>query len=131
MARYFTLEEATALLPRVRPIVEEIVALRARLTEAEQGLVALHWKARANGHVSPEGSFSAGQSTRTELLGQIKEQVAKLNALGIEMKDPAIGLIDFPSRREDRVVYLCWKLGEPAIEYWHETDTGYAGRQPL
>ena len=131
MARYFTLEEATALLPRVRPIVEEIVALRARLTEAEQSLVALHWKARANGHVSPEGSFSAGQSTRTELLGQIKEQEAKLNALGIEMKDPAIGLIDFPSRREDRVVYLCWKLGEPAIEYWHEIDTGYAGRQPL
>lgn len=131
MAKYFTVEEATALLPEITPILEEVVELRKRLEQAEKGLVALHWKARTNGHVSPEGSFSAGQSARAELVAQISGHMARLHELGIELKDPTIGLIDFPTMRDDRVVYLCWKLGEPSIEYWHDVEAGYAGRQPL
>ena len=131
MARYFTLEEATALLPHVAPILEEIVALRARLEETEKGLVALHWKARTNGHASEEGSFTAGQTARDDLLAQIKGQITRVHELGVELKDPSSGLIDFPSLREGRVVYLCWRLGEPGIAYWHDLDTGFAGRQAL
>ncbi len=131
MPRYFTLDEATALLPEIAPLLEEIVGLRARLERAERDLVALHWKARTNGHVSHEGSFSSGQSTRAELLAEINARVARIQRLGVELKDPAMGLIDFPSLREDRVVHLCWRLGEPAIAWWHELDTGFAGRQPL
>jgi hypothetical protein len=131
MAKYFTLEEATALLPEVTPILEEIVGLRDRLTQAERGLVSLHWKARANGHARQEGSFATGQANRTELTARISAQVARLRELGVELKDPATGLIDFPSWRDGRVVNLCWKLGEPAIAFWHELDTGFAGRQPL
>ncbi|HYU19454.1 MAG TPA: DUF2203 domain-containing protein [Chloroflexota bacterium] len=131
MARYFTLEEAAALLPEVRSIVEEIVALRGKLEEAEQSLVALHWRARGNGHVTHEGSFAGAQVTRTELLNQINGLIVRLRGLGVEMKDPTIGLIDFPSRREGRVVYLCWRLGEPVIGYWHDLDAGFGGRQPL
>ena len=131
MPRYFTVEEASALLPEITPILEQIVDLRARLQRAEQDLVSLHWKARANGRVSQEGSFGAGQATRAELLSQINARAARLQELGVELKDPSIGLVDFPSEREGRVVYLCWKLGEPAIGYWHDLDTGFAGRQPL
>lgn len=131
MPRYFTLEEATALLPEVTPILQEIVALRERLAGIEQGLVGLHWKARTNGHVTPEGSFGEGESARSELRAQISARIARLTELGIELKDPATGLIDFPTMREGRVVYLCWRLGESAIEYWHDLDAGFAGRQPL
>ena len=131
MPRYFTLDEATALLPEIGPLLEEIVDLRARLERAERDLVALHWKARTNGHVGHEGSFGSGQSTRAELLAEITPRVARIQGLGVELKDPAIGLIDFPSLRDNRVVYLCWRLGEPAIAWWHDLETGFAGRQPL
>jgi len=131
MARQFTLDEATALLPTIRPILEEIINLRARLERTEHDLVSLHWKARSNGHANQQGSFGEGQSTRTALMAEINAQLLKLHELGVELKDPAVGLIDFPSLRDGRVVYLCWRLGEPEIAYWHETTTGFAGRQPL
>ncbi|MGE3270515.1 MAG: DUF2203 domain-containing protein [Chloroflexota bacterium] len=131
MATYFTLEEATALLPTIRPILERIIMLRARLERTERDLVSLNWKARTNGHADHQGSFGEGQSARTELMAEINAELLKIQELGVELKDPAIGLIDFPSVRGGKVVYLCWRLGETEIGYWHETDTGYAGRQPL
>ncbi len=131
MARHFTREEATALLPEIAPLLEEIVDLRARLERAGHDLVALHWKARTNGHVDHEGSFTSGQSARAELLAEISARVARIQSLGVELKDPALGLIDFPSLREGRVVHLCWRLGEDGINWWHDLDSGFAGRQPL
>lgn len=131
MPRYFTLDEATALLPTLRPILERIIMLRARLERTERDLVSLHWKARTNGHANHEGSFGDGQSARTDLMNEINIELLKIQDLGVELKDPALGLIDFPSVRGDKIVYLCWRLGETEIGYWHDTDTGFAGRQPL
>jgi hypothetical protein len=131
MPKYFTLDEATALLPTIRPILEQIINLRARLERTERDLVSLHWKARTNGHANHTGSFGEGQEARSALMAEINAELLKIQEMGVELKDPALGLIDFPSWREGRVVYLCWRLGETAIEYWHETDTGFAGRQPL
>ena len=131
MPKYFTLEEATALLPTLRPILERIIMLRARLERTERDLVSLHWKARTNGHANHEGSFGEGQSARTDLMAEINAELVKIHDLGVELKDPALGLIDFPAMRDGKVVYLCWRLGERAIEYWHDTDTGFSGRQPL
>ncbi len=62
---------------------------------------------------------------------QINERLARVNEWGVELKGIDEGLIDFPSRRERRIVYLCWRLGEDCISWWHEIDTGFAGRQPL
>ena len=131
MPRYFTLDEATALLPTLRPILERIIMLRARLERTERDLVSLNWKARTNGHANHEGSFGEGQEARTELMSEINAELLKVQELGVELKDPALGLIDFPSVRGDKIVYLCWRLGETEIGYWHDTDTGYASRQPL
>lgn len=131
MPKYFTLDEATTLLSTLRPILEQIIDLRARLERTERDLVSLHWKARTNGHVDYDGSFGEGQSARSALLAEINALLVQIHELGVELKDPALGLIDFPSLREGRVVYLCWRLGEPEIGYWHETDAGFAGRQPL
>ncbi len=131
MPTYFTLEEATALLPTLRPILEQIIMLRARLEHTEHDLVSLHWKARTNGHANHEGSFGDGQSARTELMAEINAELVKIHDLGVELKDPELGLIDFPSLRGDKVVFLCWRLSEATIGYWHDTDTGFASRQPL
>jgi len=131
MPKQFTLDEATALLPTLRPILEEIIDLRARLERIERDLVSLHWRSRTNGHADQQGSFGEGQSTRAALMADINSQLLKIHELGVELKDPATGLVDFPSQRDGRLVYLCWRLGEPAIDYWHEIDTGFAGRQPL
>jgi hypothetical protein len=131
MPRHFSLDEAAALLPTVRPLLEEIINLRARLERTERDLVSLHWKARTNGHASQEGSFGEGSTARTALMAEINSRLNALRELGVEVKDPATGLIDFPSLREGRTVYLCWRLGEPAIDYWHELDAGFGGRQPL
>ena len=54
-----------------------------------------------------------------------------LDALGIELKDPRLGLVDFPGEMNGRRILLCWRLGEPEVQFWHEVDAGYAGRQPL
>jgi hypothetical protein len=62
---------------------------------------------------------------------QLNERLARINSWGCELKGVDEGLIDFPSEREGRVVYLCWRLGEDAIRWWHEIDSGFAGRQPL
>jgi hypothetical protein len=131
MPRYFTLDEATALLPTIRPILERIISLRARLERTERDMVSQHWKARTNGHADHDSSFGEGKAARDALLAEINVELVKLHDLGIELKDPALGLIDFPSLRDGRVVYLCWRLGETSIGYWHDTDTGFAGRQPL
>jgi hypothetical protein len=131
MARHFTLEEARALLPAVTPILEEIVAIRARLEKADMSLLEREWKARTNGHARQRDSSTPAQATRSELIAKINEHIARLLEMGVELKDPSIGLIDFRSHRDGRIVYLCWKLGEPTIGYWHDLDSGFAGRQPL
>ena len=137
MARLFTLDEAIALLPTIQPILHRIMDLRIRLERAERDTASQHWKARTNGHASYEGAAgesSAGgeaQSQRTTLRNELNAELVRLHDLGVELKDPAIGLIDFRSLREGRVVYLCWRVGEPTIAYWHDLDTGFAGRQPL
>jgi hypothetical protein len=101
--KLFTLEQANRTLPLVRRIVEDIVRTYAR------------WQERVR-----EFEVVAGQ-----LL------VAELEALGVEFKGFDLGLVDFPSEMNGRVVHLCWRLGEPAIQHWHEVGAGFAGRQPL
>jgi hypothetical protein len=120
----FTLEQANALIPSLRPILEECAAARAKIVEAEPELWPVLEKALNNG-----GSKKAGQVlVHFEI---VQRNVKALTELGIEVKDIGTGLIDFPCDRDGRVVYLCWRLGEDDIAYWHELDDGFAGRQPL
>ena len=136
MARLFTLDEAIALLPTIQPILQRIMDLRIRLERVERDAVSLDRKARTNGHVnyagaSTGGASAQGQAQRMTLRNELNAELVQLHDLGVELKDPAIGLIDFRSLREGRVVYLCWRIGEPTIAYWHDLETGFAARQPL
>ncbi len=74
----------------------------------------------------------AGGAEYVSLLVKFSSQMNELDALGVQIKDYSRGLIDFPSLRDGRVVLLCWQLGEgDHLEWWHDVDTGFAGRQPL
>lgn len=130
MDRYFTLGEAEALLPRITPLLEEIQRLRGEYLAAEEQLEALQDKLQGNGHVLQPKAQQAREATARAAQG-IQRATAAINELGVLVKDLETGLVDFPAQRQGREVYLCWRLGESGIGWWHPTDTGFSGRQPM
>ncbi len=123
--KLFTLEEANAVLPAIIPKLESIRSLYFQV-ESMRG------DARAAAGASEFGGGMPGGTGYVNTLYKLGKLTTELNDLGIELKDHTTGLIDFPSMRGGRVVLLCWMLGEgDEIEWWHETDGGFAGRQRL
>jgi hypothetical protein len=127
----FTLAQAEALLPQVRDELRAMQALKAEIDLLREALAHAVERSAGNGHVRSEDALAAQRRRAEELVEQLNERLARLNAWGVERMGHDEGLIDFPSEREGRVVYLCWKLGEDRIAFWHDLDTGFAGRQPL
>ena len=93
-------------------------------------LSALQTKGRGNGH-GLEADVAGARIAIQKAAMEIKGIIDRVRGMGIEVKDLDMGLVDFPSQMEGREVYLCWKLGEERITWWHELDAGYASRQPL
>jgi hypothetical protein len=118
----FTLEEANRTLPLVGRIVRDIVQCHQEAMQMQIRLEA------ANRSRQPAGISHADLQRTLDRLGGYADE---LRALGVELKDPENGLVDFPSRHHGREIFLCWRLGEPAIAYWHELQGGYAGRRPV
>ena len=130
MPRVFTVDEATALLPRLREIVPELQDKKLALDRLRHELEEATQAAAGNGHLQAE-ELSQKRREAQVLAERLNKLLAEVNELGCELKGLEEGLIDFPTQREGRTVYLCWRLGEEEIAYWHELDTGFAGRQPL
>ena len=125
----FTVAEANALLPEIVPLLMEMRARKVELDAALATLETLTPAMRLNGHAA---EARAVEARIHELSMELAAGVDHLRDQGIEIKSIDHGLIDFPSVRGGRVVFLCWRLGEgPAIRYWHEIDAGFAGRQAL
>jgi hypothetical protein len=122
--RYFTVDEANALLPEIRPIMADLLERRARVAVARDQIkpvVADRWS-------------NTGNATASALVGEfivIEQLIDQLKAFGCEIKDINGGLLDFPARINDREVYLCWRYNEPTINYYHDLHSGFAGRKPL
>ena len=128
--RFYTLAEASRMLPQLTRLLEEMRAYGQQLAAVQARQAATLQKIKRNGHHNPtEDTMVAGLASQLD--EALREGIAKLAEWNIQLKDLATGLIDFPALREGRTVFLCWQLGESEIAYWHETDTGYAGRQPL
>ena len=124
--KLFTLEEANSLLPSVRRIVKSI-------QKSHRRVASFNVKSRhaAEGAESGGGGMPEGQQY-AELLVDLSTHTEELESLGIQIKDYRQGLIDFPSMRDGRVVLLCWKADEgDEVEWWHDVEAGFAGRQPL
>ncbi|MFM9905471.1 MAG: DUF2203 domain-containing protein [Pyrinomonadaceae bacterium] len=123
--KLFTLNEANGLLPEIIPKLESIQGYYAAIEE-------LRSAARSAAAASEFGGGMEGGTGYVNMLYKVGKLTTELHQLGIELKDYTRGLIDFPSMRGDRVVLLCWQLGEgDEIGWWHEPDAGFAGRQPL
>jgi len=124
MTRYFTIEEANALLTRIRPIIESVMAARQHIIDTQPEVWPILEKSIGNG-----GSRKAG--LLVEDFKRIERGVKAIQDLGVVVKDIEAGLLDFPAMRGGREVFLCWRYNEPRVAFWHELHTGFAGRQPL
>lgn len=130
-ARLFTPEQANASLPLVRSIVGDMVALSRDLLERRQRLDQL-----ARGRKSPKDDYYGAELSQME--EEMEKGIERLNGyaqelhdLGIEPKGAAEGLVDFPCMLDGRLVFLCWKFNEPEVLFWHDLDSGFAGRRSL
>ncbi|HLW66718.1 MAG TPA: DUF2203 domain-containing protein [Gemmataceae bacterium] len=128
--RYFTPAEANNMLPLVRAIVKDIVDLAHALRDQNARLERLSLDGVARGILTPE-QLDEEQAAFEKDQEQLQAYVEELRGLGVEMKDLLVGLVDFPGWMDDREVCLCWKLGEAEVAWWHETNAGFRGRQPL
>jgi hypothetical protein len=128
--RLFTLEEAQALLPGLKEILEKMQARKHTLDLLSAQIEDMSEATAGNGHSSGSKMVSLRHEAE-RAAADLEALAAELHATGCELKGIDQGLVDFPSERNGRVVYLCWRLGEDTISYWHELDTGFAGRQPL
>ena len=124
--KIFTVQEANALLPNAKVIVEKIQRAHRRLsTYRNEAKKASEAAEQGGGGISDGVAYAIA-------LTELTMQLAELEDLGVQLKDFERGLIDFPSLRDGRVVLLCWQLGEgDELEWWHDVDAGFAGRTPL
>ena len=132
MPRYFRLSECQALLPEVEKALREAVFHRAEYASADAELDAGLKRIQASGGARVDRSgYLATRARRDTSAAALKEALERIEQLGAVVKDLDIGLIDFLSIYQGQEVYLCWKLGEDRIRFWHGLTEGFRGRKPV
>ena len=129
--RQFTLDEANALVPWLEETFQRLANMRQEQTDAQSRLDELLEHRGSNGSSSSNEAMQQAQGNVDRLGRLMEEGFQDILAEGIIVRDVATGLVDFPSQREGREVFLCWIRGEERIDFWHETNRGFAHRQPL
>ena len=124
--KIFTVDEANALLPRVRKIV-------SRIQRSHKGVSRYRDVARKAAEAAEQGGGGISSGVHyAVVLSELTLALTDLEGLGVQLKDFERGLVDFPSFRDGRVVLLCWQMGEgDELEWWHDVDSGFGGRTPL
>ena len=132
MSRRFTLEEAESLLPEIEKSIREAIASKSELEQAETGLQAINQRVIMLGGVLVDRSaVYQNRLRRDQSAERLKAAIQKIQESGCLIKDLDVGLVDFPTLFRGDEVYLCWKLGETGISFWHGTQEGFAGRKPI
>jgi hypothetical protein len=129
--RYFTADEANEALATVRPLAEELVARRRALREAAEQRAELGIQIAGNGGVADAGRLAELDAQASREAAEIARCIARLQEVGVLVKDLDRGLVDFPALRGEEEVLLCWQVGEDEVAYWHGLEDGFAGRRPL
>jgi hypothetical protein len=122
--KLFTVEGANALLPKIQELLDDLTLHRDALREKAPHIEPILRAAGENGGGRVGSEYGVEAYNLYLAIGRIRE-------LGVLLKDLDMGLLDFPHEREGRIVFLCWHPPEERVEYWHEIEAGYAGRQPL
>ena len=126
----FTLDEAQSLLPVLDSLLKRAMEGRRSARDLESGLNGLAQRIYMSGGMRVNTAGIAKQRAEMEAhLKRVRESIAEIDTIGVQLKDLESGLLDFPCRVDDQVVLLCWRIGEPAIEHWHTVEAGFQGRQ--
>jgi hypothetical protein len=128
--KYFTVEEANRALPLVRMILGDIVRQSRVVEDLQQRLSIVARERRRPSHDLYTEELAQSQAELEAEDAKLRSYIDELKRLGVEFKGPD-GLCDFYSIMDGREVFLCWRLGEPEVSYWHDLDAGFVGRQPL
>lgn len=132
MPRYFTLDQAHAMLPRVEENLRQALQVKARHEEAGRTLRDYYRRVQMMGGMLIDQKHVSGMRSRVEALtSRLRELIEEIHEWGCQVKDLDTCLCDFPSLYRGREVYLCWKLGEDGISNWHPVEEGFRGRRPI
>jgi len=132
--RYFTLVQANRTLPFVARVIGDLVLKTGELRRLEarrQELAQRRAPARAGPDQVAQAELAAVEKSLFDLEGELERIAQELAPIGCQLKDLERGLVDFLARKGDEVICLCWLAGEPAIEWWHDLQAGFAGRRPV
>ncbi|HXR39852.1 MAG TPA: DUF2203 domain-containing protein [Terracidiphilus sp.] len=128
----FTLEEAQSLLPVLESLLKRAIEGKQAAEEVEAGLAELARRIYLSGGMSVDvGGVAKKRAEMETHLQRVRESIAEIDSIGVQVKDLEAGLLDFPCRLDDQVVLLCWRMGESSIEHWHTVEAGFQGRQPV
>jgi len=128
----FTLDEAQSLLPVLESLLKRAVDAKSAAQKVEETIAELGRRIYLTGGMRDD--VAAVAKLRAEIEGHLqraRETVAEIDSIGVQVKDLDTGLLDFPCKIDDKVVLLCWRMGESSIEHWHTVEDGFKGRKPL
>ena len=130
--KYFSLPEAERLRKELEPVLIEAMEARRKLADAELQLTSLAERIqRSGGMTIPFERTARLRLDRNQQEDAVRDAIERIHSTGCLVKDLDTGLLDFPARLHDQEVYLCWKLGEDRIRFYHRQDEGFAGRKPI
>jgi hypothetical protein len=125
--RSYTIEEANALMPQVRSVLLQLAVEQRRMDTVHS---EMHRHLAGNGDPASAAQASRLEQETADIAEGMRTLVTLLEGLGVQLRDTEMGLVDFPGERDGRQVWLCWRLSDPAVAFWHGTDEGYATRRP-
>ena len=128
----FTIDEAQSLLPLLESLLKRVIESKSAAQKVESQLAELGRRIYLAGGMRVNVTDVGRQRTEMEgHLQRVRETVAEIDAIGVQVKDVDTGLLDFPCRVDDQIVLLCWRMGETTIEHWHTVEDGFKGRRPV
>lgn len=132
MPRYFTLAQARAALPAVGRTIREAVQAKAHYTQAEKAIQELVQRILMRGGVQVDTESAEAWKSQLDANGKVlKAAMESIEEMGVLVKDLDVGLVDFPTLFRGEEVYLCWRMDEDDIDYWHGVHEGFRGRRPI
>ena len=130
--RTFTLDEAQSLLPVLESLLRNAIKAKKTVDEADAEQQALQHRVFLNGGMFLDiVPLARRKAERVKAEQRVKDALAEIDSIGVQVKDLDTGLLDFPCEVEGQTILLCWKLGEKAITHWHGVQEGFAGRKPI
>lgn len=131
-SRFFKLHEAEECIPLLENLLNNAISRKKQVETLESEFSGLRHRILMSGGILVDYDKMSGlKSERDQSVSQLREALEQIESTGCVIKDLDIGLVDFPCMMGDREIYLCWKLGEPSIQFWHHTNEGFASRKPI